>query len=1340
MTRIDGHGGSCNSPDFGWCTTPLVVYLGGFTPSLLLSGALDLCEPIKDLHVSADWSCNHTKRETTCSFECPQGTSSESHSENVYHCNLDGTWVPSFAPKCVPINVIEAPVLHNSIKFSRGQFNAKSSKSTCSLWGNTHVRNFDSGIYSFEGHCSYLLSKDCEQNTYAIHIQNLEPCESTSSCRVALVIYIGSYQYVLSSGPEGPSVQFELQMLPIPTVINGLLFQMLSDYVTVKSSLGFRLKWNMKNGISLSVNNHLRNKTCGLCGRFDDSILNDLELPDGTITDNVEGFVNSWNMENLGEKCLNKAVVKDSCITNQEKARKADELCGVIFSEKFSSCHQLIDANVYYEACKMDHCSCTLPESSCYCDSLAEYFKECIQLGGTINGGWRAENLCPLSCTNGMIYKDCGSSCPKTCKDTVYDCEDDQCVDGCHCPDGTILNDGQCVTQQSCPCFHNGKEYAPGSRILQDCNACECVASKWECTKEECEAKCSSSGDPHYTTFDGLSYEFLGSCSYFLVFVNESFHIIQEAGPCSAGAESGAYCTQSIKIIYNNESILLKPGIQVTINERNADLPIIENRFSVSMPTNIFVKVNIDNGLSLLWDGENRIYIYVPPTFFGQTMGLCGTFNHIQNDDFLTPDKIIEADVETFASKWQASDMCNRRSRRSSRSPCESEPQKLDDAKMLCSTIKQNVFKDCHTELDPDIYYRGCVNNLCHCGDNLKQCLCPLLADYSLSCAEKGIKIDWIDKISACKLECPGEQVYQECTNPCRSSCAEIASDIFCTTQCIQGCACPNGMTLNSEGFCIAIDQCPCIYEGKEFPPFSTTVQGSNVCKCESAQWQCHAASLNEIISLSPDQRKNSSTVIQCNPEEHLEFTSCMEQCPRTCQNSLLPLNCEIQDCKPGCRCLDGFIFDSDKNRCVPEDQCSCMHGNKQYEEGSVIKQSCNLCSCKSGLWKCTEKFCPGICTSWGESHFKTFDGKFFDFHGSCDYIVAKGKISGASFSLSAQNVPCGTSGITCSKSFILELGPSEITRGDEEKLILSLEESVPNTRYNSRFVVVESGLFVLVYTDVGVSLQWDKGTRLYITLDPKWRERVKGLCGNFNDDQTDDFLTPSGGIPETRASIFADSWKIHEYCPQPQTIEDACELHPLRKSWAQQKCGILKSDVFANCWSEVPLDHFYERCVFDSCACDTGGDCDCLCTAIATYAYECSMHGIPIKWRSQELCPIQCEECSTYDGCVPSCPPKTCENKFLYGKISENCLTGSCTEGCKPKPCPPGQIYNNGREYKCVPQTDCVVPCLEVNGKVYNEGDRITDVEIVDACQSCHCLKGSISCSGNPCANIEAP
>ncbi|XP_035218784.1 SCO-spondin-like, partial [Stegodyphus dumicola] len=1334
------NGGECSDANHCICTAQ---YRGD-----RCQYAISLCQPNEGLHASADWSCNHTMAETLCVFNCPQNTRYESQPADVYHCSLDGTWMPSFAPKCIPINIIEPPASPALYTSPTGQIiNSKLPKSAvCATWSASHYRTFDGGIYSFQGRCSYLFAKDCEQNTFAIHIQNGEVCDAVSSCPTTVAIYIGAEQYLLSNGDEGPVVVSAGETHIVPTAVNGLLFEMISDYVTLISPLGFNLKWNRKNTILLKVNSQLRNRTCGLCGKFDGSTMNDFETSDGSNTDSVEGFANSWIMDELGEKCQYKGVVKDPCSDNKDKVTEAEKLCQAIFEKKFEVCHQLVDPKIYYEACKMDHCGCQSPGTSCYCGSLAEYFRECIRVGGKIDGGWRSEDVCPLACPDGMIYQDCGTSCPKTCKGTVYDCEGNHCVDGCHCPDGTYLHNGRCLERQSCPCLHGGKEYQPGERMLQDCNACECNAGDWQCTDEKCEARCSSTGDPHYTTFDGLSYEFLGSCPYYLVY-HTDFTIVQESGPCPASASSepateSMFCTLAIKIAYLGDSLILQPGIKMSFNEKEVSLPFSAIGFNAAMVSDIFLRVILQNGVSVLWDGENRIYVDAPPTLFGQTMGLCGTFNHNQNDDFQTPEKDVEADVATFASRWQASDTCHKRTRRSMRSPCETQPQKLSDAKMLCSAIIGEVFQACHGELEPDVYYKSCISDLCLCGENLQDCVCPILADYSLSCAKRGIILNWVDDIPPCKPDCTGGQVYKECGNPCTSSCMAIASSENCKSQCVQGCICPDGMTMSSEGFCIAIDQCPCVFDNKEYSPASVTVQGSSICTCQSAKWECRPGTLEELVYMNPDLmvQDQPTGAKTCLAENNEEFTQCVETCPKTCQNAHLPPRCKTEECKPGCRCKEGFILDADLKACVKETQCGCLHSGRRYKEGETIKQHCNLCFCSEGSWQCTEKVCPGVCSSWGESHFKTYDGKIFDFQGECEYILSKGKMKGASFTLSVQNVPCGTNGITCSKSFTLDLGPttSEYSTSEYEKLTLSRDDPLPKVSYNSRFVVMDAGLFVLVFSDVGISLQWDRGTRLYINADPKWRNRVKGVCGNFNDDQTDDFLTPSGGIPEARASIFADSWKIHEFCPLPQTVEDMCSVHPQRQGWAQQKCGILKSDVFAPCHSAVKLDPYYERCVFDSCACDMGGDCDCLCTAIAAYAHECSAEGVPIKWRSQELCPIQCEECATYESCIPSCPKMTCENELIYGKIKEACTFDFCVEGCNPKPCPEGQIYNNGREYKCVPQVDCVAPCMEINGVLYNEGDRITDPKVTDSCQSCHCRRGSIHCVGEPCVKEQ--
>ena len=44
---------------------------------------------------------------------------------------------------------------------------------------------------------------------------------------------------------------------------------------------------------------------------------------------------------------------------------------------------------------------------------------------------------------------------------------------------------------------------------------------------------------------------------------------------------------------------------------------------------------------------------------------------------------------------------------------------------------------------------------------------------------------------------------------------------------------------------------------------------------------------------------------------------------------------------------------------------------------------------------------------------------------------------------------------------------------------------------------------------------------------------KVRGLCGNFNDNELDDFQPPSGGLTEVEANVFGDSWRLQKYCPE---------------------------------------------------------------------------------------------------------------------------------------------------------------------------------------------------------------
>ena len=61
-------------------------------------------------------------------------------------------------------------------------------------------------------------------------------------------------------------------------------------------------------------------------------------------------------------------------------------------------------------------------------------------------------NLCflAITCPSGMVYQQCGPSCPQTC-DTNEDTDcSGGCVEGCFCPSGQVLSNGNCINETEC--------------------------------------------------------------------------------------------------------------------------------------------------------------------------------------------------------------------------------------------------------------------------------------------------------------------------------------------------------------------------------------------------------------------------------------------------------------------------------------------------------------------------------------------------------------------------------------------------------------------------------------------------------------------------------------------------------------------------------------------------------------------------------------------------------------------------------------------------------------------------------------------------------------------------
>uniref|UniRef100_A0A4W2H2W0 VWFD domain-containing protein n=1 Tax=Bos indicus x Bos taurus TaxID=30522 RepID=A0A4W2H2W0_BOBOX len=213
---------------------------------------------------------------------------------------------------------------------------------------------------------------------------------------------------------------------------------------------------------------------------------------------------------------------------------------------------------------------------------------------------------------------------------------------------------------------------------------------------------------------------------------------------------------------------------------------------------------------------------------------------------------------------------------------------------------------------------------------------------------------------------------------------------------------------------------------------------------------------------------------------------------------------------------------------------------------------------------------------------------------------------------------------------------------------------------------------------------------------------RVCGLCGNFDDNALNDFTTRSQSVASDVLE-FGNSWKFSPSCPDALAPRDPCTTNPYRRSWAQKQCSIINSATFSACRSQVDPTRYYEACVSDACACDSGGDCECFCTAVAAYAQACHEAGVCVSWRTPDVCPLFCDYYNPHGQCEWHYQPcgapclKTCRNpsglclmdlpglegedRLLWGghTSSPQDSTQARGPGAPAAPCPP--LGQGGRD-----------------------------------------------------------
>uniref|UniRef100_A0A8D2L3M7 SCO-spondin n=1 Tax=Varanus komodoensis TaxID=61221 RepID=A0A8D2L3M7_VARKO len=804
-------------------------------------------------------SCVHGKRYSDCVSSCPAscaavGAAEEGHcrGECVSGCECPpGLYLEG--GECVPES--QCPCFHRRQKYPPGEtLQQRCNRCTCgggrwsctrdqcaaecAVLGDLHYLTFDGRRYSFQGTCQYILVQDFMDGKLQVVAEHKEACGSRggSSCLHAVAVTV-----------QEVSVSVNGQEVDLPFASAGLSVRRASASFLLLQAFGAHVLWGLEfPAVYITLQPRFAHKVRGLCGTYNWNQQDDFTTPEGDVEASVAAFAGKFR-------------ASPDCAPPRGQRPLAQAACAVLHGPSFQPCHDLVDREPFHQLCLEDVCGCAAGKV-CLCGAVAAYARQCAQEGAP--AAWRNQSVCPVLCSGGQVYRECASPCRTTCADLRVEvlgaCQDldRACVAGCNCPEGLVLDDdGQCVRPALCPCLHQ-----PNATISKDCNTWRkrrqrgrciwwpgqgggglvCRNRRWECGRQRCAGTCVATGDPHYITFDGRPYTFLGDCEYVLARESSgAFTVTVENVPCGS---SGSTCTKSVVVLVGSTVVHLLRGKDVTVNGASVRPPKTYSGNGLTLErAGLFLALVSQLGLTVLWDGGTRVYVRLDPVFRGRVSGLCGNFDGDTENDFASQQGIVEPTAELFGDSWRVSPLCPEVSGEDAEHPCTVNSHRVTWARKRCGVLLKELFAPCHVELACQQFYDWCVFDACGCdsgGDC--ECLCTAIAAYAEECSQRGVSVRWRSQ-DLCPMQCDHGLEYDPCGPACPPTCANLglAPAEHCQSlPCVEGCFCPGGRVLHG-GRCIDPSKCPCVWEGTVFPLGAVLVQECRNCSCEAGRWQC---------------------------------------------------------------------------------------------------------------------------------------------------------------------------------------------------------------------------------------------------------------------------------------------------------------------------------------------------------------------------------------------------------------------------------------------------------------------------------------------------------------------
>ncbi|XP_028419311.1 von Willebrand factor-like [Dendronephthya gigantea] len=591
---------------------------------------------------------------------------------------------------------------------------------TCSATGDPHFSTFNRRRYDFQGVCHYIMARDTHRRFTVI--AKTERC-GRASCTSTAIVTVKHLHIVINRGGR---IVINGITRGLPLNSKGVNIVRFSRGAKVSvPSLGLIVRYDGVYNLYIQVSAALGKSVEGLCGSYDPR--KGLRKPHNRRPRNIQDFANSWRTDS---SCSAPKPMPNPCQTaNKQIARDAKKHCALLKEHPFSTCHKKVKVTAgFIQNCEYDACGCKEEyPSACVCEEYAAYATSCGFAG--VNIRWK----------NLPKFRHCN-----------FPCSSAPCLNG-----GTCTNRGGDHYKCTCPKGYRGDNCQIGET-----------------------GKCSATGDPHYTTFDGEKYDFMGKCEYVLSKdVNNHFAVLTKNELCNNNRVS---CVYSVTVRVGKLSIKINRGGHIFVSGVRKLAPYFKKGVAISKHGARTIKIRTNVGLSVEYDGVYNVFVTVSTRFKGKTVGLCGNYNGNANDDFIDFHSRRSSNILQFVDSWKVDKSCA--DTQPQPDPCALASPFALRARNKCNLLKEKPFRQCHnTVRGVSQFIRDCKFDVCACNNHPASCMCESFAAYATSCSQAGVPITWrnLPRFAECRAPCA--------SGPCRNgaTCINQGNDYEC--RCASG-------------------------------------------------------------------------------------------------------------------------------------------------------------------------------------------------------------------------------------------------------------------------------------------------------------------------------------------------------------------------------------------------------------------------------------------------------------------------------------------------------------------------------------------------------------------------